>query len=142
MDTSNDSVRRFVLDRTVEDNAIDLELFFSEEEIDFARELAVGHYNETPPYVRSITLTTGNKHCLPYPLAFLHGIAYHLYLSKLQKLQKEDLDYNAGGMQVDLIKRRINHLAGNIGSFKQEFLQLITQQKVAYNYQGATGQIG
>ena len=34
MDTSNDSVRRFVLDRTVEDNAIDLELFFSEEEIE------------------------------------------------------------------------------------------------------------
>jgi len=142
MDTSNDSVRRFVLDRTVEDNAIDLELFFSEEEIDFARELAVGHYNEIPPYVRPITLTASNKHCLPYPLAFLNGIAYHLYLSKLQKLQKEDLDYNAGGMQVDLIKRRINHVAGNIGSFKQEFLQLITQQKVAYNYQGATGQIG
>ena len=142
MDTSNDSVRRFVLDRTVEDNAIDLEIFFSDEEIDFARELAVGHYNEIPPYVDKITLTATNKAGLPYPLAFLSGISYYLYLGKLQKLQKEDLDYNAGGMQVDLIKRRINHLAGNISNFKQEFLQLVTQQKVASNYQDAFGQIG
>ena len=139
MDTSNDSVRRFVLDRTVEDNAIDLELFFTEPEINFARKLAIGHYNETPPYVNRID---DSQLALPYPLAFLHGIAYHLYLGKLQKLQKEDLDYNAGGMQVDLIKRRIAHLAQNIPAFKQEFLTLISQQKVAANYKSAFGQIG
>ena len=142
MDTSNDSVRRFVLDRTVEDNAIDLEIFFSDEEIDFARELAVGHYNELPPYVRKITLGVTNKDSLPYPIAFLSGISYYLYLGKLQKLQKEDLDYNAGGMTVDLIKRRIAHLSQNIPIFKSEFVTLITQQKVAANYQDAIGRVG
>ena len=142
MDTSNDSVRRFVLDRTVEDNAIDLEIFFTNKEINFARTLAVGHYNEIPPYVRKIAVGSTNKDNLPYPYAFLNGIAYHLYLGKLQKLQKEDLDYNAGGMSVDLIKRRINHLSGNISNFKQEFITLITQHKVAHNYKGAVGRVG
>lgn len=139
--TSNDSIRRFVLDRMIDDNVIDLELYFTEEEINHARYLAVANWNEIPPYVGSISLTTCHE-CLPYPTIFVNGISYYLYLSKVQKIQKEDLDYNAGGMQVDLNKRRIAHLTSNIKFFKEEFVSLAAARKTHINYQGAWGQIG
>ena len=142
MDTSNDSVRLFVLDRSVEDNQIDLDLFFTDAEIDNARALAVSHYNDSPPYSHNIQLTDENKNSLPGSSMFLHGIAYFLYLSKLMKLQKEDLDYNAGGMNVDLIKRRIAHIKENLALLKQEFLTLLTNTKVHINYNSAFGQVG
>lgn len=139
--TSNEAIRRFVLDRMIDDNSIDLELFFTDEEIDHARHLAVANWNEIPPYVGTIVLTKCDD-CLPYPTIFVNGISYYLYLSKIQKLQKEDLDYNAGGMQVDLNKRRIAHLTANIKAFKEEFVTLASSRKTYINYQGAWGQIG
>jgi hypothetical protein len=125
----------------IDDNSIDLELFFTDEEIDHARHLAVANWNEIPPYVGTIVLTKCDD-CLPYPTIFVNGISYYLYLSKIQKLQKEDLDYNAGGMQVDLNKRRIAHLTANIKAFKEEFVTLASSRKTYINYQGAWGQIG
>ena len=139
--TSNDAIRRFVLDRMIDDNVIDLELYFTDEEINHARYLAVANWNEIPPYVGAINLTTCDD-CLPYPTIFVNGISYYLYLSKVQKIQKEDLDYNAGGMQVDLNKRRIAHLTSNIKFFKEEFVSLAAARKTHINYQGAWGQIG
>lgn len=139
--TSNDSMRKFLLDRMVDDNSIDLDLFFTDAELDHARFLAVAYWNEIPPYVGGIKLTTCTE-CLPHQGIFVHGIAYYAYLSKLQKLQKEDLDYNAGGMQVDLIKRRIAHITGNIKAFKEDFTTLAQAKKVHINYQSAWGQVG
>jgi hypothetical protein len=140
--TSNDDIRRFVLDRMVDDNEIDLELFFSDEEINHARSLAVANYNEIPPYVDAIQLTDCNKDCLVAPIMFLSGIAYYMYIKKLQKLQKEDIDYQAGGMTVSIIKKRIAHIAGNIKIFKQEFLDLAMARKTHINYQSAFGRVG
>ena len=140
--TSVEDVRRFVLDRMIDDNEIDLELFFSDAEIITARRLAVANYNELPPYVDKIQLTSCNQDCLPAPVMFLNGIAYQLYLSKLQKLHKEDVEYQAGGMTVNIIKKRIAYITGTIKIFKDEFLGLASARKTHINYSSAFGRVG
>lgn len=140
--TSIEDVRRFVLDRMIDDNEIDLELFFSDAEIISARRLAVANYNELPPYVDKIQLTSCNQDCLPAPVMFLNGIAYQLYLSKLQKLHKEDVEYQAGGMTVNIIKKRIAYITGTIKIFKDEFLGLASARKTYINYSSAFGRVG
>ena len=140
--TSIDDVRRFVLDRMLDDNEIDLELFFTDAEIVTARRLAVAFYNEIPPYVENIALTSCNEDCLPAPIMFLNGIAHQLYLAKLQKLQKEDVDYQAGGMTVNIIKKRIAYITSNIKGFKDEFQNLAVSRKTHINYSSAFGRVG
>ncbi len=140
--TSIEDVRRFVLDRMIDDNEIDLELFFSDAEIITARRLAVATYNELPPYVDKIQLNSCNQDCLPAPIMFLNAIAYQLYLSKLQKLHKEDVEYQAGGMTVNIIKKRIAYITGTIKIFKDEFINLATARKTHINYSSAFGRVG
>jgi len=135
-----EDVRLFVMDRAVEDNAIDLVAnYFSDEEILAAMQRAAQAFNEITPYVYDIEVCD-NK--LPYKTYLLNGIGYYLYLSKLQKLAKEDLDYNAGGMQVNLIGKRMKHFQTYLQLFKQDFMQGAQAEKVASNYQGAFGQVG
>lgn len=140
--TSIDDVRRFVLDRMIDDNEIDLELFFSDLEIITARRLAVAYYNEFPPYVDRLELSECNQDCLPAPLMFLNGIAYQLYMAKLQKLHKEDVDYQAGGMTVNIVKKRIAYITSNLKVFKTEFENLASSRKTHINYMSAFGQVG
>lgn len=140
--TSIADVRRFVLDRMIDDNEIDLELFFGDDEIITARRLAVAYYNEVPPYVDRISLSDCNQDCLPAPVMFLNGIAYQLYLAKLQKLHKEDVDYQAGGMTVNIIKKRIAYITSTIKEFKTEFENLATSRKTHINYLSAFGRVG
>lgn len=140
--TSIADIRRFVLDRMIEDNEIDLELFFSDAEIIAARRLAVANYNELPPYVDKIQLNSCNQDCLPAPVMFLNGIAYQLYLTKLQKLHKEDVEYQAGGMTVNIIKKRIAYITSTIKIFKDEFIGLASARKTHINYSSAFGRVG
>ena len=140
--TSIADVRRFVLDRMIDDNEIDLELFFGDDEIITARRLAVAYYNEFPPYVDRIALSDCNQDCLPAPIMFLNGIAYQLYLAKLQKLHKEDVDYQAGGMTVNIIKKRIAYITSTIKEFKTEFENLASSRKTHINYLSAFGRVG
>jgi len=135
-----EEVRLFILDRAVEDNAIDLVVnYFSDEEIQAAMRRTAQAFNEITPYVYNLSVKN-NK--LPYKVYLLNGVAYYLYISKLQQLAKEDLSYNAGGMQVDLIGKRIKHFQGYLQMFKQDFLQGAQADKVSTNYQGAFGRVG
>lgn len=123
-----EDVRMFMLDRTVADNTLDMDLTFSDEEIGVATRFAAMGYNETTPYVHTVSPDS-----LPYGMCFLNGIAYYLYLGLLQKLMRNDIDYSAGNVTVDLNKRRIEHLMKIMPMFKQEFEQKSTQQKAAIN---------
>lgn len=135
-----EEIRLFVLDRAVEDNSIDLVAnYFSDEELLAAMKRTAQAFNEIQPYVYEIAVKA-NK--LPYKTYLLNGIAYYLYLSKLQKLSKEDLSYNAGGMQVELISRRIKHFQSNLQLFKDDFMQGAQSEKIAQNYNGAWGRVG
>ena len=135
-----EEVRLFIMDRAVEDNAIDLVAnYFSDEEILAAMYRAAQAFNEIPPYVYDLKVTA-NK--LPYKIYLLNGVGYYLYLSKVQKLSKEDLSYNAGGMQVDLIQRRMKHFQSNLAMMKEDFLSGAQAEKVSENYKGAYGRVG
>lgn len=135
-----EEVRLFVMDRAVEDNVLDLvDNYFSDEEILAAMGRAAQHYNEIPPYVSDVKVTDSK---LPYKIYLLNGVAYYLYLAKIQKLAKEDLAYNAGGVGVDVISTRMKHFQNNLQLFKQEFVQGATAEKTAANYSQAFGKIG
>ena len=135
-----EEVRLFVMDRAVEDNVLDLvDNYFSDEEILAAMNRTAQHYNEIPPYVSDVAVKD-NK--LPYKIYLLNGVGYYLYLSKLQKLAKEDLSYNAGGMSVDVVAKRMKHFQNNLQVFKQEFVQGAATEKTAANYSLAYGQVG
>jgi hypothetical protein len=135
-----EEVRLFVMDRAVEDNAIDLVAnYFSDEEILAAMHRTAQTVNEIPPFIYTISVKA-NK--LPYKMYLLNGVGYYLYLAKLQKLAKEDLSYNAGGMQVDLVSRRIKHFQTNLQMFKENMMQGAQAEKISDNYKGAYGRVG
>ena len=131
---SLDHVRHFLMDRSAADNSLDLDLFYSDDEIKFAMSFAAMSFNEMTPY--SITVNAAK---LPFGMCFLYGISYHLYLSKLQKLMRNDLDYTAAGTAVDIDKRRIKYMQDALPVFKQEFDRLTKDQKLNRNLQNAYG---
>ena len=135
-----EEVRLFIMDRAVDDNAIDLVAnYFSDEEILAAMHRTAQAYNEIPPFHYTMKVQA-NK--LPYKMYLLNGVGYYLYLSKLQKLSKEDLSYNAGGMQVELVSRRIKHFQSHLAMLKENMLQGAQAEKIADNYKGAYGRVG
>jgi hypothetical protein len=123
-----EDVRHFIFDRTVADNTLDLDLTFSDEEIGAAARFAAMGYNETTPYVDTV-----RPDSLPFGMCFLNGIAYYLYLGQLQKLTRNDIDYSAGNVTVDLNKRRIEHIKAILPIFKDEFDLKCKQQKAHIN---------
>ena len=121
-------VRDFIFDRTLDDNQIALDLVFSDEEITNAMRFAAMRYNETTPYVDTI-----NPAYVPYGMMFLNGIAYGLYLSKLQSLSRQDLTYQAGNMTIDAIKPQIGHLQNYVKLFKEDFERMVKERKLSIN---------
>ena len=129
-----EDIRHFIWDRTIADNPMEMDLEFSDEEIQFARKFASEMINAIPPYVFYITADTVPPHAqYGYKLA----IIYHLMLAKLMQLQRKDIDYSAGNMTVDINKRRIEYLMKWVPYFKQEAEVVIKQQKVIANLESA-----
>lgn len=121
-------VRQFMMDRTVKDNLLDMDLAYSDEDIGFARRFAAMEYNESPPLCHRVCVDN-----LPFGLTFLWGIAYYLIVGNLQKLMRQDIDYSAGNVAVDLTKRRIEHLKTLLPVYKGEFEKRVLQQKAQIN---------
>lgn len=125
-------VRHYIYDRTVSDNPLELDLQFSDEEIGYAMQFAAMRYNEIPPYVQTV-----DPAALPFAATFLAGICYHLCLGLLFKLQRNDLDYSAGNVTVDINKRRIEHLKQWLKMFGDEFEQRAKEIKMTINLHAA-----
>ena len=71
-----DEVRLFVMDRAVEDNAIDLVAnYFSDEEVLAAMRRTAQHYNELHPQVNTVSV---KDKTLPYKIYLLNGVGYYL----------------------------------------------------------------
>jgi hypothetical protein len=96
---------------------------------------AVLAYNETPPYVDTLT----SPDAMPYGNMFLNGIAYYLYLGKLQSEARQDVQYTAGNLTVDLYQRRMDHLKNFVKLFKEEFDRMKAERKTAINVVGFYG---
>ena len=127
-------VRDFLWDRTMDDNPLELDLRFSDQEIQNAMRFAAMRYNETSPYVHTVDPTH-----LPYGMLFLVGTAYGLYLMELQKLSGQDVGYTAGSLTVDIYGKRIAHLKEFVKLFKEEFLSMTKERKCSINLEAAWG---
>jgi len=133
-----DDVRIFLMDRGMEDNPIDLVPdFFQDDDIRQACRRCVAKFNETPPFNLRL-----NANSLPYRTYLLAGIGWQVYLAKINQLSRQDLDYDAGGMSVDLVGTRIKHFTRIAQDLKKEFMEGLHQEKVAKNYSDAFCQVG
>jgi hypothetical protein len=136
---STEDVRHFVLDRSVEDNILDVDLSFSEDEIAKAMVRCAQEYNSIPPI--GVSAVFGNR--LPAATTmFLYGTAKHLYLAAMQKAMRNDVEYTAGAVTTSLYKDRINHYKTLVKTMDEEFKQQALSYKKAVNIARAYGPIG
>lgn len=124
-----EEVRHFVMDRTVEDNDLDLDLSFTDEEITQAMERAARSFNSMPPHIMRVEWNR-----LPLDTnIFLYATAEHLYRAALGKLRRNDIDYNAGGVATNLAAKRIGHFEKMISEYNQLWTSEAKSIKIAAN---------
>lgn len=126
--------RHFLMDRSAKDNTLLMDLQFSDADIGYAVERAVSMYNSLPPRCHELSVFN-----LPSEYYLYAGVAYQLHLSLLMQLQRNDIDYNAGGITVEVDKRRIAHLAQMLPFLRSEFVDLATVHKRTMNMEAAYG---
>lgn len=124
-----DEVRHHILDRTVEDNDLDLDLSFSDEEIIKAMKRAARAFNTLPPQIMSVEW---NRMPLDTNV-FLDATAEHLYRAAIQKLRRNDIDYNAGGVATNLQAKRIANFERSIAELNKTWTDEAKATKVIYN---------
>ena len=131
-------VREYILDRSIADNALDLDLTFDDAEIISAMKRAAREFNSIPPFVSRV-----NPDQLPDDTnLFLDAIAVQLYISRLSKLQRSDIDYTAGGVTTNLVAKQLEHLQSGIKFHDERFRSAATALKIGINLQQAYGQVG
>lgn len=136
---THDDVRNFMLDRSIEDNLIDRDLAFSDEEIADAMRRCARDYNAIPPY--GVSGARGDR--LPgNSTLFLYGVAKQLYLSALQKLMRNDIDYTAGNVTTSLTAKRIEHYTNLVKLMDTEFKTIALAVKKNINIRKFMGKIG
>lgn len=127
-------IRHFLMDRNIGDNELLMDLQFSDAEINYALERMTDHYNGLPPRCEMLNVAS-----LPREFFVYAGVAYHLHLALMMKLMRNDIDYNAGGVAVEVTKRRIEHLKELLPLLKEEFTTLAELRKRTLNMEGAYG---
>lgn len=129
-----EDLRAFLSDKSVEFNILDGDLTWSTEELyDCMRRCAM-QWNAIPPYVLQV-----NPNNLPHEYPFLLGSAYQAYLLRLQDLQRQDFDFNADGVQANLVGKRISHFGRMLSLLSQEFTMLAAERKNKYNFKQGWG---
>ncbi len=126
---TTEDVRAFILDRTVEDNDLLMDLNFSEVEIQNAMVRAAREYASITPYTSVV-----NPACLPDATnMFLDCVAAQLYLSEMSKLMRNDIDYNSGNITTNLVAKRIGHLKELYKLHMDRFREVAKQWKLTEN---------
>ena len=131
-------VRAYIWDRSAEDNQLELDLAFSDDEIRDAMRRAAREYSSIPPYVGGVDPTQ-----LPADTnIFLDGTVQQLYISRISRLQRNDIDYSAGGVQVELDKKQIAYLKEMIPFHRDRFVEPARSRKLATNLRSAFRRVG
>ena len=134
---TDSDVRNFLLDRSISDNIVDLDLSFSAEEIANARRSAIRHYNAFPPQDVDCNISAIND-----PHIYMLGICYYLHLSKFANLSRNHVEYTAGGMTASLSGTRLKTYQNLIQLYKSEFENAASSRKKNINIMGFYGRIG
>lgn len=126
---TSDDVRMYIFDRSIEDNDLLLDLNFSEEEIANAMVRAAREYASIPPYTSTV-----NPGCLPADTnMFLDAITAQLYMSEMNKLMRNDIDYTSGNVTTNLVAKRIKHLAELVKMYQERFKLAAKEWKISEN---------
>jgi len=128
---TSEDVRNFILDRQASDNMLDMDLSFSPEEIADAMKRAAREANSVPPY--SILV---HPDALPGDTnVFLYATAAQLYLTKIQNLVRNDVEYTAGGVSASASGPQIKALQGLVEKLGAMWLEQWRPIKLANNLQ-------
>ena len=131
-------VRMFLLDRTVDDHLVLPDIAFSSEEIAFAMKTAARRYNSIRPYVDYVQ--PGN---LPDSTnLFLDGIAGALFDTKRVNAGLNDMEYSAGNVSANVQGNLAKNAEAIAAFFNERFQREASELKIARNLQYASGQIG
>jgi hypothetical protein len=134
---SMEDIRQFTFDRGATDNPLDLDLSFTDKDLQFAMRFTAMRYNAISPKVIHV-----HPDRLPFGETMLNGVAYYLYIGKLQQLMRNDVDYSAGNMTIDINKRRIEFLSKLAPSFKEAFEKQARDEKVTINLHNGFADVG
>lgn len=134
-----EDVRLFLLDRGPDDNEISIDLTFSDAEITNAMVRAAREYNSIPP----LFVETVNPDALPTDTnMFLYGTAAQALLSRKAKLMRNDIDYQAGNVQVSPARKELGYIDSLQKELKDSFIIEARQRKLTLNVLNGFGEIG
>jgi hypothetical protein len=133
-----EDIRLYILDRTIEDNDMDKDLSFSDEEIIAAMERAAREYNSIPPYVGCVEADALPKNTN----MFFDATVQQLYIAELNRMSRNDIDYDAGGVSTNLEAKRIEHLKQLSRDHGERFREAATNLKIHTNWMDGFGKIG
>lgn len=134
-----EDVRLFLLDRGPDDNEISIDLTFSDAEITNAMVRAAREYNSIPP----LFVETVNPDALPTDTnMFLYGTAAQALLSRKAKLMRNDIDYQAGNVQVSPVRKELGYIDSLQKELKDSFIIEARQRKLTLNVLNGFGEIG
>lgn len=123
-------VRDFLMDRSLDDNELGGDLEYDDEEIEQAMRRAAREYNSIPP------LGVGSVHAQNLPShdnILLEAVAEQLCRTTIHRLRRQDLDYTAGGVGVNLVAKRIEHLRIQIDEHRQAWEPRAREKKLTIN---------
>lgn len=134
-----EDVRLFLLDRGPDDNEISIDLTFSDAEIANAMVRAAREYNSIPPlFVEQVS-----PDYLPMDTnMFLYATAAQALLSRKAKLMRNDIDYQAGNVQVSPVRKELSYIDGLQKELKDNFIMEARQRKLSLNVLNGFGEIG
>lgn len=134
-----EEVRHYIEDRTPEDNEAFGDLVFSNDEIQVAMRRAARAYNSVPPLgVNSVT-----PDCMPDDTEmFFDGVIWKLYSARLAKLFRNDMDFNAGDVDVSPEKKMIVHLGRAAKEAEAAFMIAAADEKGTINIGHGYGSLG
>lgn len=130
-------VRHFIMDRVPDDNELDLDLFFTDEEIAYAMRFACMYFNSIPPKTLQVS-----PNAMPFHMEFLFGIVYHLYLSKIQQLGRNIKEYNAGGVSVSRVPALLAEMKAQLPEYRDTFVRYTQSTKLKENLTNGWGLLG
>lgn len=134
-----EDVRLFLLDRGPDDNEISIDLTFSDAEIANAMVRAAREYNSIPP----LWVETVDPDNLPTDTnMFLYGTAAQLLLSRKAKLMRNDIEYQAGNIQVAPARKELGYIDALQKELKDNFIMEARQRKLTINVMNGFGCIG
>jgi len=125
-------VRSFMTSDAIELTTTGVDVEFSPEEITLAMVNAARRYNGIPPFIDSAC----PDHLPSNTMVFFDAIAAELYALLYRKLSKQDIDYSAGGVQANIVARRLKHVEALRAKHEVDFRQAASDQKRYKNRMG------